>query len=380
MRSGRLREILVIFQFAISAFLIASTYTVYQQLEYVRNKNLGFDKEQIVLTNLFSTDRRLTDRYINIKNEFLQHPNILKASASHSSMGYGGQLDRVYPEGKTNEEWQMRVLGVDESFLDTYGITLVAGRNFSLDIATDSTHAFLLNETAVKRLGWKKPLGKKFEWNANVHGSGGQVVGIVKDFHNRSLHEEIQPVALALWQPKFNALALKIKGQNTEETIEYIGQVWKHHIPEKSFQYRFLDDQLNSYYRSEQRMGTIINVFSSLAIIVACLGLFGLASFTVEVRTKEIGIRKTLGATVPNIIRLLSREFIILVIIADLIAFPLAYWAMQEWLNGFIYHIEISILTFLLSGLLTLIIALLTVSTQAIKAALTNPIDALRYE
>ncbi|MBT5831119.1 MAG: FtsX-like permease family protein, partial [Candidatus Latescibacteria bacterium] len=162
-RSGRLREVLVVFQFAISAFLIASTYTVYQQLEYVRSKNLGFNKDQIILTNIFSTDRLLNDRYLNIKNEFLQHPNILKASASHSSMGYGGQLDRVFPEGKANEEWKMRVLGVDESFLDTYGIELIAGRNFSLNIATDSTQAFLLNETAVKRLGWKEPLGKKFE-------------------------------------------------------------------------------------------------------------------------------------------------------------------------------------------------------------------------
>lgn len=380
-RSGRLREVLVVFQFAISAFLIASTYTVYQQLEYVRTKNLGFDKEHIVFTSLFSTDRRLNDRYLNIKNEFLQHPNILKASASHSSVGgYGGQLGRVYPEGKNNEEWQMRVLGVDEAYLDTYGIELIAGRNFSLDIATDSTQAFLLNETAVKRLGWTDPLGKKFEWNTGIHGPGGQVIGIVKDFHNRSLHEEIQPVAITMWQPKFNVLSLKISGQNITETIEYIGQIWKRHIPEKPFEYSFLDENLDSLYRSEQRMGTLTNVFSFLAIIVACLGLFGLASFTAEVRTKEIGIRKTLGATVPNIVHLLSREFILLVLIADLIAFPLAYWAMQEWLNSFVYRIDISILIFLISGLLTLIIALLTVSSQAIKAAFTNPIDALRYE
>ena len=379
-RSGRLREILVVFQFAISAFLITSTYTVYQQLEYISTKNLGFDKEHIVLTYLFGTDRRLNDRYLNIKNEYLQHPNILKASASHSSVGYGGQLGRVYPEGKSNEEWQMRVLGVDESYLDTYGIELIAGRNFSLDIPTDSTQAFILNETAVKRLGWTDPLGKKFEWNTEVHGPGGQVVGIVKDFHNRSLHEEIQPVALTMWQPKFNVLSLKISSQNIEETINHIGQVWKRHIPEKPFEYEFLDEDLDSLYRSEQRMGTLTNVFSGLAIIVACLGLFGLASFTAEVRTKEIGIRKTLGASVPNIVRLLSREFIILVLIADLIAFPLAYWAMSEWLTGFVYRIDISILIFLISGLLTLIIALLTVSTQALKAAFTNPIDALRYE
>jgi putative ABC transport system permease protein len=379
-KSGYLRQILVVFQFAISAFLIASTFTVYLQLEYVRDKNLGFDKENLVLTWIFGTDRRLTDRYINIKNEFLQHPDILKASASHATMGYGGQLDRVYPEGKNNEEWQMRVLGVDESFLDTYGIELVSGRNFSLDIPTDSTQAYLLNQTAVKRLGWHDPLGKKFEWNSEIHGPPGQVVGIVKDFHNRSLHEEIQPVALAMWQPKFNVLALKIRGQNIEESIAYIGEVWKRHVPEKPFEYRFLDTRLDNQYRSEQRIGTIANVFGVLAIIVACLGLFGLASFTAEIRTKEIGVRKTLGATVPNIVRLLSREFIILVIIADAIAFPLTYFVMQGWLDGFIYRIEIGPAIFLFTGCLTFTIALLTVSSQAIKAAFTNPIDALRYE
>ena len=376
-RSGRLRQILVVFQFAISTFLIAGTYTVYQQLNYVQNKNLGFDKNLMVLTWLFATDRRLTDDYLNVKNEYLKHPNILKASASHSTMGYGGQLDRVFPEGRGGEDWRMRVMGVDEAFLDTYNLELIAGRNFSM--VADTSRAFILNETAVKRLGWTEPIGKAFGWSA-YNREKGVVIGVVKDFHNRSLHEVIRPVAIAMWQPKFNVLSLKIRGQDIEETLKYIGELWQKYIPEKPFYYRFLDENLARYYLAEQRIGTLVTVFAGLAIVIACLGLFGLAAFTAEQRTKEIGIRKTLGATVPNIVRLLSREFVILVLLADLIAFPLAYWAMNEWLARFAYRIDLGALIFVSSGLLTMAIAIMTVSTQAIRAALTDPATALRYE
>ena len=380
--SGRLRQILVVFQFVISTFLIAGTYTVSEQLDYVRNKNLGFDKEQIVLTGLFGTDRRLTDNYLNVKNEFLKHPDILQASASHSTMGYsGGQLDRVFPEGKGNEDWRMPILGVDEAFLDTYGLELTAGRNFSLDVVTDSSRAYILNETAVKHLGWTDdPLGKKFDWNAENRGGGGQVIGVVKDFHNQSLHEAIRPVAIVMWQPKFNVLALKIRGENMEETMEYIGQVWKKYIPEKPFDYQFLDERLDSMYRAEQRVGDIATKFAGVAIVIACLGLFGLAAFTAEQRTKEIGIRKTLGASTSNIIGLLSREFAILVLVADVIAFPVIYWVMSGWLEDFIYRIELGVLVFVFSGLLTMAIAMITVSSQAIRAAFTDPVTALRHE
>ena len=376
-RSGRLRQILVVFQFAISTFLIAGTYTVYQQLSYVQNKNLGFDKNLMVLTWLFATDRRLTDDYLNIKNEYLKHPNILKASAAHSTMGYGGQLDRVFPEGRGSEDWRMRVLGVDEAFLDTYNLELTAGRNFSL--VADTSQAFILNETAVKRLGWTEPIGKAFGWAAQNREKG-VVIGVVKDFHNRSLHEVIRPVAIAMWQPKFNVLSLKIRSEDIKGTLEYIGEIWRKYIPEKPFYYRFLDENLARYYLAEQRIGTLVTVFAGLAIVIACLGLFGLAAFTAEQRTKEIGIRKTLGATVPNIVRLLSREFVILVLLADLIAFPLAYWAMNEWLARFAYRIDLGALIFVSSGLLTMAIAIMTVSTQAIRAALTDPATALRYE
>ena len=376
-RSGRLRQILVVFQFAISTFLIAGTYTVYQQLNYVQNKNLGFDKNLMVMTWLFATDRRLTDDYLNIKNEYLKHPNILKASASHSTMGYGGQMDRVFPEGRGGEDWRMRVMGVDEAFLDTYNLELIAGRNFSM--VADTSRAFILNETAVKRLGWTEPIGKAFGWSA-YNREKGIVIGVVKDFHNRSLHEVIRPVAIAMWQPKFNVLSLKIRGEDIEETLKYIGELWQKYIPEKPFEYRFLDENLARSYMAEQRIGTLVTVFAGLAIVIACLGLFGLAAFTAEQRTKEIGIRKTLGATVPNIVRLLSREFVILVLLADLIAFPLAYWAMNEWLARFAYRIDLGALIFVSSGLLTMAIAIMTVSTQAIRAALTDPATALRYE
>ncbi|MCY4351892.1 MAG: hypothetical protein OXC45_02165, partial [Gemmatimonadetes bacterium] len=189
-----------------------------------------------------------------------------------------------------------------------------------------------------------------------------------------------RPVAIAMWQPKFNVLSLKIRGTDIDETLKYIGELWRKYIPEKPFYYRFLDENLASYYLAEQRIGTLITVFAGLAIIIACLGLFGLAAFTAEQRTKEIGIRKTLGASVPNIVRLLSREVVILVLLANLIAFPLAYWVMNEWLAGFAYRIDLGVLIFVLSGLLTMAIAIMTVSTQAIRAALTDPATALRYE
>jgi putative ABC transport system permease protein len=210
-RSGRLRQGLVVFQFRISAFLIAATYTLKPQMRYIQNMDLGFDKELMVMTGIFSTDR-----YVSVKNAFLQHPNILMATASHATMGYGGQLDRVYPEGRSQEDWRMRVLGVDETFLETYGLSLVAGRNFSLDMPTDTTHAFILNETAVKRLGWEEPLGKAFGWSQGNHGNG-KVIGVVKDFHNRSLREDIRPTVIAMWQPRLTVLSLKIRAVRSLE-------------------------------------------------------------------------------------------------------------------------------------------------------------------
>ena len=386
-RGSRLRKGLVVIQFSTSILLIIGTAVVYHQLEYMRSKKLGFHKEQIVIVPIFAADRkmkvnpreRLSLRYPVVKQAFLQHPNVLKATAFRWIMGSegGGGFRTVRPEG-IQGEWQMRVQEADEDFLETFEIDLVAGRNFSTEIASDRTEAFILNETAVRQLGWEEPIGKQFEWV--IGRRKGRVIGVVKDFHNRPLREEIGPLAISMRNSLFWILALKIRTDRLPETIRFLEDTWKQFIPNRPFEYSFLDDDLDRIYRTELRLGQISGIFALLGIFVACLGLFGLASYTAEQRTKEIGVRKVMGATVPNIVLLLSKDFVKLVLLANLIAWPIAYSAMGKWLQDFAYRIDLEMWIFALGGAVALLIALLTVGYQAIKSATANPVDALRYE
>jgi putative ABC transport system permease protein len=271
----------------------------------------------------------------------------------------------------------MLINEVDEDFLETFEIELIAGRNFSPAIASDST-AFILNETAVKQLGWTDPIGKQFEWVGI--GKSGTVIGVVKDFHHESLRKWIGPLALNLRTPLFWYLAVRIRGEDVQETMTFLEKKWKQFVPRQPFEYNFMGDTIGWMYQEETRMGRVAGFSSLLAIFVACLGLFGLASFTAERRTKEIGIRKVLGATVPNLVGLLSKDFVKLLVVANLIAWPITYYAMNRWLQDFAYRIELGPGVFIMGGMLALVIALMTVSVQAIKAARANPVDALRYE
>jgi len=289
-------------------------------------------------------------------------------------------MESVLPEGALKGEWQMRVVGVDEDFLDTYGVELVAGRNLSKSIPTDSMQAYLLNETAVRRLGWNDPVGKQFSWKEGDAARKGHVIGVVKDFHNRSLREPIDPVVICKWQRVFNTLSLRIRGENTAETMDYVEAKWKELVPGFPFQSEFMDDVLEGAYRREERFGEITGVFALLAIFVACLGLSGLASFTAQQRTREIGVRKALGATVTGVLVLVSTEFVKLVGIAAVVAWPVAYYVMDDWLLDFEYRVALGPLPFLLSGVAALAIALATVSIQAAKAATVNPVESLHYE
>ena len=309
----------------------------------------------------------------------MKHPNITRATALRYLPGqWGGMIRVVSPEGVEGSEWRMHVNEVDETFFDTFGIELVAGRNFSANIASDSTSAFILNETAVKQLGWDNPIGKTFGFdNKNMHGV---VVGVVKDFHHNPLHEKIKPVAFCMRRVLFSFLGLKIRPENVKETLTFIEKTWEEFVPQRPFNYWFLDEILQNAYFQEQRFGQAATTFSGLAVFVACLGLLGLAAFTAEQRTKEIGVRKVLGASIPNIIMLLSKEFLALVLISNIIAWPIAYYLMSQWLQDFAYHIDLSFLTFIAGGLLALLIALATVSLLAFRAARSNPVDALRYE
>lgn len=275
----------------------------------------------------------------------------------------------------------MPVQEADESFFDTLGIPLLAGRTFSPEVERDRTHAYIINETAVKFLSWtvQNAVGKRFGRARSDEDAKGTVIGVVQDFHYASLREQIAPAAFAYRQWFYDYLALRI--QNVETTRPFLEKTWKSFMPpDKPFTATFLNDEINQVYKAERRFGKTATAFSTLAVFLACLGLFGLASFTAEMRTREFGIRKVLGASVPGLVLLLSREFTRLVLFANLLAWPLAYYAMNQWLQGFAYRVDLGLSTFLIGGLLALLIALLTVSYQALKAATTNPIDTLRYE
>jgi putative ABC transport system permease protein len=379
------RRGLVVFQFSISILLIIGTAVVHRQVEYIQHKDLGFQKEHMLLLPIFSQDRAsqtesegpLSKKYNLVKQAFLGHPNVLKASASAVYGTAGGwQVGMVRPEGHDGNEFRMPVLGVDEDFLDTYGIKLLAGRHFSSDIASDLTEAFILNETAVKRLGWTNPIGKQLEWKARK----GTVIGVIKDFHHQSLRQEIGPITLCMWRPKFGFLSLRIRSEDIPVTMDFLKKTWKRFLPNRPFKAGYLEANLNGRYGADVRFSQISSVFSLLAIFISCLGLFGLVSFNVEQRTREIGIRKVLGASVSSVVFMLTQESVKWVLAANVIAWPVAYYAMSKWLEGFVYRVDLEVWLFLLGGALALVIALATVSYQAVRASTANPVDALRYE
>ncbi|MCG3120619.1 MAG: hypothetical protein ALAOOOJD_03400 [bacterium] len=384
---SRFRSMLVVFQFAISIILIVGMGVVYNQLEYCRTKNLGLNKEHIVVLPV-SAGEEIARRYPDMCNQLLQHPHIAGVAASKRVPSgrlldsSGGRL--LDGEKSTPLEFRIANVRVDHNFIPTYGMQMAAGRNFSTAFPTDSTEAFILNETAVKKIGWAAPetaVDKPFEYGNRQ----GRIIGVVKDFNYESLHQPITPIVMLIAPSSFNTVSVKIRANRPADlaaTLDFLKQKWQEYRPDFPFQYSFLDERYERLYQSEHRLGQIFGTFSLLAVFIACLGLFGLASYTAEQRTKEIGIRKVLGASVGNIVLLLSKEFTRLVTVATFVSWPLAYYAMNRWLQEFAYRINLHQQsgTFLLAAALALAIALLTVSFQSIKAALGNPIKALRYE
>jgi len=380
-----MRKGLVVFQFAIAILLIVGTAVIYKQMNFIRQKRLGYNPELLVTMPIFGMDRKiqkvfndlLAFRYRTVKQEFLKHPGILKATAFRWDMGPegGGMLQDIRAEGM-EDAVQMRVQEADEDFLDTYGIELVSGRNFLSDIQSDLTEAFILNETAVRLLGWQNPLGRIVTWA----GRRGPVIGVVKDFHDRSLREEIAPTAIVFRLHQFWSLAVRVQAKDIPGTLAFLKQTWEQFMPTRPFMYSFVDENLARMYQAEMKLWRMSQTFSMLAVFVACLGLFGLASFAAEQRTKEIGIRKVLGASLPGITLLLSKDFLKPVLVANAIAWPLAYAAADLWLQNFAYRVGIEVWPFLMGSVLAFMIALLTVSFQSVKAALANPVEALRYE
>jgi putative ABC transport system permease protein len=371
------RRALVVAQFFFSVLLIIATLVVYQQRQFMRSKNLGFQKEQVVLINIPSSTIRAQAQVF--KNELLRHPNIRAVAVASGGPSLGAMGFDVLPEGlPLSARFAVPTIGVDFDFVKTYGLEIAEGRNFDLKFPTDSS-ATLINETLAKQLGWDAAIEKKLALGTD-NPVDLTVIGVVKDFHIRSVHQKIEPVLLYITSQRFNWLSVKLTGHDVAGTLRFIGETWQRFENKHPFEYKFLDESFEKFYLAEERLTQTLGIFSALAISIACLGLFGLAAFTAEQRTKEIGIRKVLGASVNGIIALLSKDFVKLVLLANLVAWPVAYFAMSKWLQDFAYRIDLGWRVFALAGGLALLIALLTVSAQAVKAALANPVNSLRYE
>ena len=374
----RVRSVLVVFQFTVSVFLIIGTIVVFNQIHYMKNRNLGFDKEHILYIQILDDSIQFSTE--TIKEELMKLPGVIRASATSHVPSQGAMHNAFIPEGFSREESQMmgRISG-DFDFLETFGIELIAGRNFSPEFSTDIKGSILINETAAKKIGWDDPIGKEIsELLAKL--TPRTVIGVVKDFHTDSLHNPMESILINLDPDDYSFVAVRLSPENISRTLELVEKKWKEFDPTGMFDYAFLDASVDAQYRTEERLGKIFTYFSMLAIFIACLGLFGLVSFTAEQKTKEIGIRKVLGAPVPGIVFLLSKEFTKWVIAANLLAWPIAYFVMNKWLQNFAFRISIGIGSFLLAASIALLIALITVSYQSLKAALANPIESLHYE
>jgi putative ABC transport system permease protein len=374
MKGHFLRKILIVAQFVISIVFVIGTLTIHNQLTYVRNKKLGFNKEHVVNIPLYDEDAM--KKIDIIKYEFLQNPGILSVSATGYRPGGIVFNQNYWREGASEDEYPMiQWISVDPDFLRTYEIELLAGRNFSTQFPTDIEHAYILNESAVKEMGWESPLGKQFEINKK-----GTVIGVIKDFHFKSLHQKLEPMALCLTPGDFEYLAVRINPENISHTLNFLQNKWQDLVPNQIFQFSFLDEDYDNLYRAEIKLSKIFGYIALFAIFIACLGLFGLTALISELRTKEIAVRKVLGASISGIAYMLSVEFLKLLLVANLIAWPLAWYAMNQWLENFSYRTNLEIWIFMAAGIFTVVIAFATMSYQSFKAATTDPIDLLRYE
>ncbi|NIM90224.1 MAG: FtsX-like permease family protein [Candidatus Aminicenantes bacterium] len=376
--SSLFRKVLVVSQFALSIFLIIGTAIIYRQLNYMKNRDMGYDANQLIFIYV---QRDLTAKYESVKNELLKNSNILSVTRSlQVPSNIGSTVSALDWEGKNPDEsvsmnWDI----VDFDYFETLKMEMVQGRGFSREFGSDVSGAYIVNEEAAELMGMESPVGKRL----SVFRNEGKVIGVVKNFHFKSLHNEITPFVFWMnpgWASMMSCLFVRVAPSNISETLEYVKSVGTKFSPAYPLRYQFMAERLDRLYNRERLMGKIISYFALLAIVISCLGLFGLASFMTERRTKEIGIRKVLGSSVSKVVFLLSKEFTKWVLVANVIAWPVAYYLMSRWLQNFAYRASLGFWIFIMSGVLILVIALLTVSYQAIRAATANPVDALRYE
>lgn len=373
-----LKKGLIVFQFSLSIAIIICTIIVLNQLNFVQNSNLGYDKENVVCLKVKGD---VSDRYDIFTNKLYENTNILSICRSEplvaNALGKTKDVQWTGKEGKF-KTW---VMHIDFDFARTYKIEMNSGRFYSNQFPTDQTSAYVLNETAVEEMGLKLPLGK----DLTIWGRKGKIIGIVRDFHFNSLHHAIEPMILRIPNPEeknnyYRIISVRLNANSVSQSLTFIEDTWRSLFPSEPFDYYFVDEKLNASYQAEQRMGKIFKTFSFLAILIACLGLYGLTAFTIEQKFKDIGIHKVLGASISNIVLLISKNYLWLVVFSNAIAWPITYYAMNEWLQNFAYRTSMQWWMFILAGGSALVIALLTVSWQAIRAATANPVEALRYE
>ncbi len=377
------RKALVVTQFSVSLVMLICTWIVFQQLNFMQNQDMGYDRDQVLTINY--RDNQPRGRYEAFRRSLLNNPNIKKvATAGAPVSNIGGRVILGVESNTGMKDMAFKPTAIDHDYLTTMGMELVTGRDFSEKILSDTINSVLVNEAAVKRMGWKEPLGKKIllgglPQDGQDAPPTAQVVGVVKDFHQQSLYNPIEPLVM-FYRPALPVTHIKIAGKEVEKTLAFIRQEWNATYPDKVFEYSFLDQDFESAYHNDVLRGQIFTTFSILTILIACLGLFGLATFTTEQRVKEIGVRKVLGASVSSVVVLLSRDFTKLVLFSFPIAIPIAYFSMRQWLQSFPYKTDIHVWVFVAACVLTLLICWATVIYQSVKAALTNPVKSLRSE
>jgi putative ABC transport system permease protein len=373
-----LRRTLVVLQFSISMVMLICTWVVYSQLNYMRKKDLGFDKNQ-VMTVIVNTGEDERSKIYAMNNEFRKVPGVKAVAAGNSYPGGPNiNLNLFVVETKTGTvNKAVECYSIDEGFLGALGIPIVRGRNFSG--APDTLHSILVNEAMAKHFGWDEPIGKRVKYPGDTSNFYLEVVGVFKDFNQKSLYNPIAPL-LFFYGPNGNIIQLKMSTANMKQSIAAVDNIWRKYFPQLPFEYKFLDEDFNSQYVADQKRGKIFASFSMLTIIITCLGLLGLTAFTTQQKQKEISIRRVMGASISQIVSLIARNYLWLALIAALVAFPIAYYFMNNWLQVFSYSVGLSVIPFVVSAFFIVFTALATASFHSAKAALAKPAKNLRTE
>jgi putative ABC transport system permease protein len=371
------RKILVIVQFTVSVIMIMCTVIVFSQLNYMKNMDQGFDQENIIGLRL---NGKNISKYPVLKQSLLENPGIKAVTGTNTPVGEGS--GKVMFNIETDQGMSQRGINfalVDHDFVEALGIEMKNGREFSQDMPSDTSAGVVVNETFVSRMGWQEPIGKRVELTGSNQ-INARVIGVIKDYHQTGMYNEVETFMLVYRGRQLPVVYVKLSGNNTQQTLAFIESKWKEIFPGQPFDYTYLTERFNSQFESDEKRGLIFTIFTILAILIACLGLFGLASYTVEKRTKEIGIRKVFGANEAIVVGMISKDFLVLVIVGILLAIPIAYWFMSNWLENYIYKTSIGLSLILLSAFLTILITFITVGYKAFQAAATDPARSIRTE